>query len=160
MGDDAARHSGHCLCGAVRFEAAGAPLWTALCHCESCRRSTGGALVAACGYPREKVVFMSGAPTYYASSPGVRRGFCGACGTSLTFESTRWPGDVHLMVGNFDHPEHFAPQCHVFAGEQLSWLKFGDGLPRYRTVPSAGDLIGYGSKASISQLASCWPVSI
>jgi hypothetical protein len=68
-------------------------------------------------------------------------GFCPRCGTSLTFESTRWPDDIHLMVGNFDAPADFVPQCHVFAGERLPWLHVSDGLPRYRTVPSAGDLL-------------------
>ena len=109
-GNRTARH-GRCHCGAVQFTAIGEPLFVAFCHCESCRRSTGGALVAACGFRREDVAFSGAAPTYYISSPGVRRGFCARCGTSLTFESARWPDDVHLMVGNFDSPESFAPQC-------------------------------------------------
>jgi hypothetical protein len=141
MSGENAKNSGRCLCGAVRFEAVGAPLWVGLCHCESCRRSTGGALMAACGFPHENVTFTTAEPSYYASSPGVRRGFCAACGTSLTYESTRWSDQIHLMVGNFEHPERFSPQFHVFVGEQLPWLKFDDGLPRYRTVPSAGDLV-------------------
>lgn len=132
---------GRCLCRAIGFTTTGAPLFVALCHCESCRRATGGALVAACGFRRRDVAFDGMAPTYYTSSPGVRRGFCPRCGTSLTFESTRWPDDVHLMVGNFNAPEDFAPQCHVFAAERLSWLHIADGLPRYRTTPSAGDPI-------------------
>lgn len=139
-GDRTARH-GRCHCGAVHFTATGEPLFVAFCHCESCRRSTGGALVAACGFRRGDVAFSGAAPTYYNSSPGVRRGFCARCGTSLTFESTRWPDDVHLMVGNFDSPESFTPQCHVFATERMPWLRLADGLPRYRTVPSAGDLL-------------------
>lgn len=141
MGDEQVRYSGHCLCGAVHFEAEGPPLWTVLCHCNSCRRSTGGPITAWSGYLRERVHFTRGVPAYYTSSPGVRRGFCAACGTSLTFESARWPDDVHLLVSNFVHPERFSPQCHVFVGEQLSWLKFDDGLPRYRTISSAGDPI-------------------
>jgi hypothetical protein len=132
---------GRCLCGAVQFTATGEPLFVAFCHCESCRRATGGALVAACGFRRADVAFGDAAPSYYESSPGVRRGFCPRCGTSLTFESARWPDDVHLMVGNFDAPAELAPGCHVFAAERLPWLHLADGLPRYRTVPSAGDLL-------------------
>ena len=143
------RH-GRCQCGAIRFTATGEPLFVALCHCESCRRSTGGALVASCGFRRDDIAFAKMNPSYYASSPGVRRGFCPRCGTSLTFESTCWPDDVHLMVGNFDNPGDFAPQCHVFAGERLPWLRFADALPQYRTVPSAGDLMAAPDHPSIS----------
>jgi hypothetical protein len=141
MSGNRTTRQGRCHCGAVHFTAMGEPLFVVLCHCESCRRSTGGAVVACCGFRREDVAFAGAAPTYYASSPGVRRGFCARCGTSLTFESTRWPDDVHLMVGNFDVPETFTPQCHVFAAERMPWLHFADGLPRYRTTPSAGDLL-------------------
>jgi len=123
----------------VQFTAIGEPLFVAFCHCESCRRSTGGAVVAASGFRREDVAFAGAAPTYYTSSPGVRRGFCARCGTSLTFESTRWPDDVHLLVANFATPESLVPQFHVFATERLPWLHLADGLPRFRTTPSAGD---------------------
>jgi hypothetical protein len=141
MSEKQAERQGHCHCGGIRFTAIGEPLFVVLCHCESCRRSSGGAVAAWCGFRSEDVALAGIAPTYYASSPGVRRGFCPRCGTSLTFESTRWPDDIHLMVGNFENPADFRPQCHVFAGERLPWLHIADGLPQYRTVPSAGDLM-------------------
>ena len=30
--------TGHCHCGALRYEVTGNPLYKALCHCEDCRR--------------------------------------------------------------------------------------------------------------------------
>ena len=35
------KHSGSCLCGAVRFEVAGDFERFYLCHCEHCRKDTG-----------------------------------------------------------------------------------------------------------------------
>jgi hypothetical protein len=145
MAETRAERQGRCHCGAIRFTTSGEPLFVALCHCESCRRSTGGALVAWCGFRRGDVVSSGMAPCYHESSPGVRRGFCPRCGTSLTFESTRWPDDIHLMASNFDNPADFMPQCHVFAGERLPWLHFADGLPQYRTVASEGDPLPPGN---------------
>ena len=100
-------HLASCLCGAIGLSAAGAPLWVGLCHCRSCRRATGGVLMAAAGFPRQAVSIERGQMSYYASSPGVRRGFCGTCGTSLSYENARWPGDIHLMIGAF---EKFRPR--------------------------------------------------
>ena len=131
----------HCLCGAIEIRANGEPSWTALCHCQSCRRATGGVLMGAAGFPRDCVSVTRGALTYYASSTGVRRGFCGRCGTALSYENQRWPGDVHLMIGAFDDPASLAPQFHIFAEEQLPCLHFDDSLPRYRTTPSAGEMM-------------------
>ncbi len=134
-------HLVSCLCGAIGLSAAGAPLWVGLCHCRSCRRATGGVLMAAAGFPRQAVSIERGQMSYYASSPGVRRGFCGTCGTSLSYENARWPGDIHLMIGAFERPDALRPQFHIFAEDRLPWLKLADGLPQYRTTPSDGRLM-------------------
>ena len=134
-------HPARCLCGSIALSAKGAPSWVGFCHCRSCRRATGGVLMAAAGFPRDAVKVERGQISYYASSPGVRRGFCGTCGTALSYENERWPADIHLMVGALERPELLPPQFHIFAEEQLAWLHLADGLPRYRTTPSDGRLM-------------------
>mgnify|MGYP001828849422 CR=1 FL=1 len=71
-------HPGGCLCGAIRFQAIGAPLWTAYCHCQSCRRATGSPVAAFAGFPADRFVVTRGAPRRRQSSPGVVRSFCEA----------------------------------------------------------------------------------
>ena len=66
---------------------------------------------------------FTGDLSHFESSPGVRRGFCGRCGSTLTYEGDRWPGEIHLHVGAFDDPGTLAPTGHAFADERLSWLK-------------------------------------
>ena len=134
-------HLVSCLCGAIGLSAAGAPLWVGLCHCRSCRRATGGVLMAAAGFPRQAVSIERGQMSYYASSPGVRRGFCSTCGTALSYENERWPGDIHLMIGAFERPDALQPQFHIFAEDRLPWLKLADGLPQYWTTPREGRLM-------------------
>lgn len=130
------QHTGRCLCGAIRYRATGAPNWAAFCHCESCRRATGGAVNAYAGFPAENFRFEAGQPATFASSSGVRRTFCPRCGTSLTYASDRWPTEIHVLLGTADHPEDFTPQAHTFTKDSLPWLHFADGLPVYRTVAS------------------------
>lgn len=38
--------TGSCLCQKVRYKVTGAPLTTIICHCDSCRKSTGSAFMA------------------------------------------------------------------------------------------------------------------
>jgi hypothetical protein len=124
-------HEGGCMCGAVRYRVIGAPQWVAHCHCESCRRASGGAVVTWAGYTRETYQVTKGAPRRFASSPGVSRGFCGACGSPMTFESTRWPDEVHVGVGSLDQPGDFPPLVHVYASERLPWLHLDEHLQSY-----------------------------
>lgn len=49
---------GGCLCGLVRFEATGAPKWTAYCHCRSCRRHTGAPVSAYAGFAEERLSWL------------------------------------------------------------------------------------------------------
>ena len=120
---DEAKNEGGCLCGAVRYRVSGQPNWSAFCHCRSCRQATGSAVAAYASFPAERFSVLAGEPSHFASSEGVRRGFCGRCGAPLTFEGARWPGEIHIHLGSLDDPEVFPPTQQGFTREQLSWLQ-------------------------------------
>ena len=66
--------------------------------------------------------WVSGEPMFYASSPGVRRGFCNACGTSLTYESDDQDGGVHVLSATLDLPVTHQPLAVFCKNERLPWL--------------------------------------
>ena len=70
-------------------------------------------------------------PAAFRSSAHVTRRFCGRCGTALTFESDRLPGEIDLTTASLDDPEHVAPRDHVRTASGLSWMAARDGLPRF-----------------------------
>ena len=131
--------TGRCLCGRIKYQTDAPPRWIGHCHCESCRRQTGAAVATFVGYAEGDVEFVEGTRAMYDSSPGVRRGFCAACGTPLSYEADRFPGEVHLYVSTLDHPERFVPQFHVYYGEKIPWLEVRDALPRYKTTSYDGE---------------------
>ena len=55
-----ALRTGGCLCGAVRYESAGEPLFSLLCHCGDCQHQSGSAYVAAMRVPAAGVVQRHG----------------------------------------------------------------------------------------------------
>ncbi len=124
-------HEGGCLCRTVRYRVTGAPMWVAHCHCESCRKASGSAVVTWAGYTRETFEVAEGWPVRFASSPGVTRSFCPHCGTPLTYETERRPGKVDVTVGSLDEPAEFAPTAHVWESERVAWLHIADDLPRH-----------------------------
>ena len=44
---------GGCLCGAVRYEAVGEPLYSGFCYCEDCRKASGAGAVPFMGYSKD-----------------------------------------------------------------------------------------------------------
>ncbi len=123
--------SGRCLCGDVTYEYDGPENWRAYCHCESCRRNTSSPVTAFFGVPRSACRFTGKAPTVYESSPGVRRLFCGRCGSPMAFDADRYPDEIHLYAVTLNDPENYLPQCHVHAAERLPWFDVRDDLKRY-----------------------------
>lgn len=115
-------HTGGCQCGAVRFTAEGEAKFSARCHCTSCRRATGAEFSTWVGWRDEQVSWSTSEPLFYASSKGVQRGFCGRCGTPLSYSGKKWPGETHLLIGLFDAPQDFPPHGDAFRDEALPWV--------------------------------------
>lgn len=135
---------GHCLCGAIEYAFSGDPLWTAHCHCESCRRATSSAFATYVGVGLNQFQYLKGEPASYQSSPGVARYFCSTCGSPLAFVGDRWPGEIHLYAGSLEKPDAIEPRGHVHVAEQLHWADLHDDLPRFETVAKAGGPIRRG----------------
>lgn len=117
--------NGRCLCGAVRFTAT--PLeGMHACHCETCRRTSGGVFLSVdCG--DSVVVESPEALTSYASSEWAERQFCGACGSSLFWRGL--DGQTTMVsIQAFDDPAAFPfeseycidlkPASYGFSGDQ------------------------------------------
>jgi len=135
--------TGHCLCGSVKFEYQAEPKWTLNCHCESCRRATSTAMTTWISVPRSALRFTAHMPEYYASSSGVRRSFCGQCGSPLTYEHEQLPDEVHVLAGALSDPGAARPQAHIFVAEQLPWFDAADALPRFEQTRKDAKPIGH-----------------
>ncbi|MFL0691499.1 MAG: GFA family protein [Agrobacterium tumefaciens] len=122
--------SGHCLCGGVRFRAVGLVRTSGHCHCESCRRAASSPVTTFFTVPREGTELAGESLRYYASSPGVRRSFCGNCGSPMSFETERRPDDIDLYVASLDEGLSVPIGEHWHWDERVDWLTVVDDLPK------------------------------
>ncbi len=140
--------TGGCMCGAARYEVRGEPFWVGHCHCVSCRAHTGAPVVTFAGFKKDQVTFTEGQRQIYKSSPGVGRGFCGHCGTPLTWEGkSNLPGRGEIFefhISTLDEPEAFVPTSHFFYPERIAWFDLADDLPRYHGFDFDSDLCRQG----------------
>ena len=121
--------TGKCACGTITFTATPEELWVCYCHCDDCKKATGAPVSTYVGIQTKDVSFK-GTPKKYATSEGVSRAWCERCGTPISYESIRWPDEIHFHIGIFDHPEELVPTGHVYTKEQLPWFEVKDDLPR------------------------------
>jgi hypothetical protein len=94
----------------------------AVVHCQSCWRHSDAPVSVFAAFARAAYVVTKGEITKFGSSPGVQRGFCARCGSTLTCESERLPTETHFHVGAFDQAARLRPTRHIFPEERLPWL--------------------------------------
>jgi hypothetical protein len=132
-------HTGGCLCGAVRYRVGGPSVWKAICYCETCTRAAGAPAIAWAGIAKSRFRLLKGSIETYESTPGVLRGFCRRCGTTLTYrkdpEIVRGArDDVYIATRTLDDPDAYPPDEHVFYGERVGWFDAEDDRPHHDGV--------------------------
>ncbi|HEY0332742.1 MAG TPA: GFA family protein [Stenotrophomonas sp.] len=140
-----AQYSGGCQCGAVRFHVEG-ELTASICHCRMCQKAFGGYIAPLVSVRGARFGWTRGEPARFASSNLVRRGFCAACGTPLTYEA---PDGMAVAHGAFDDPAAIVPDRQYGLEARMPFFGALDGLPGTRTdqevnlTPFLADLVSY-----------------
>jgi hypothetical protein len=130
--------TGACLCGALRYEAAGLSHSLTHCHCSMCRKHHGAPFSTLATAPAHSFRWQSGEASvleYRSSTARVRR-FCGVCGSVAP---AAMKGDVLLPAGNLVGELGEVDGLHLFVGSKAPWHIIADDLPQYDTVPPGWD---------------------
>jgi len=121
---------GGCMCGAIRYRLRGPFTYSANCHCRSCQRAVGAGFVTYSAVAPDNFEVIKGELAIYASSPGVRRGFCGGCGTSLTYAGDKWT-DIAVLSATLDEPSAAVPTANVYLDHRQPWVALDESLKKF-----------------------------
>lgn len=140
-------YPGRCLCGAVRYRITGGAIASTRCHCRSCRLASGAPALAWVVVSVDALRHDGVAPVEFESSPGVFRGFCGRCGTSLTWRSIERPATIDVTTATLDEAASFAPTREIWIEHKLPWDTTDHALSHYAgssvgAAPIAPDTFG------------------
>ena len=125
---------GSCLCGGVRFEVAEPFSAVSHCHCESCKRISGGVGTTSGRSRSDAIRILEGAELIrsYTPAEGSAKSFCSVCGSNLF--GGGWPESelCSVRLSAIDSGFDGEPQAHNFVRSVASWETLPeDGLPRY-----------------------------
>jgi len=122
-------HKGTCLCGAVKFEVAGALNPPDACHCSQCRKQSGH-FWASTDVPRKDLTITGREHIrWFRSSERVQRGFCSICGSFLFWEAIK-KDTVAVAMGAFDSPTDTKLSMHIYVADKGDYYEIADGLPQ------------------------------
>jgi hypothetical protein len=145
MSDNSAK--GHCICGAVSFEARNVPRTFGVCHCKTCRRWSGSAFLEV-SVPTEDVVWHGSEHiAVRTTSDWGERAWCRECGTGLYFRVTQdgpFFGNFDIALGIFDDPAGFTMTHEIFIDHKPDSFAFAGSdralLTRQNCVEKFGAL--------------------
>ncbi len=113
-----------CLCGSVELEVDLANTEVAACHCNMCRKWSGGPMMAIdCG-DSLKITGKSSV-SQYQSSEWAERGFCSNCGTHL-FYLLKPANQYHLPAGLLAIDSEYSFTHQIFIDEKPDYYNFSD----------------------------------
>ncbi|MFQ5515204.1 MAG: GFA family protein [Myxococcota bacterium] len=126
---------GRCLCGDVIWQSKGPLELTSHCHCSLCRKSHGAPFATLALTPLEGFRWLRGREGLcsYESSPGLRRPFCGRCGSVVAAETGE--DRVAIPLGCLEGDPGVRALAHIFVGSKAPWYEIADTLPRFEAYP-------------------------
>lgn len=121
--------TGHCLCGAVWFTAKGPLRPVVACHCDECRRFSSSHWNATAAKRHNVTIEGEESLRWFALNEHARRGFCGACGSSLFFDPLA-RDYIAIGAGSLDKPTGLELAVHIWVPEAGDYYAIADGLPK------------------------------
>lgn len=122
---------GGCLCGAVRYRVRIDKPEGYYCHCRMCQLAFGSVFAPWVNVALADLQWLRDPPRRYASSRIAERGFCGRCGTPLSFHFNDSPR-IDLSIGSLDDPSAIPPGSHFAVETRVAAWHTPDGLPEQR----------------------------
>ena len=108
------------------------------CHCDSCRKSSGSAFVAAAGAPREATKITGDLTAYTETADSgrqVTRHFCPTCGSKVYSEIATVPDAFVIQAGTLDDPSWFRPKMNFYAAKALDWTPLDPDCRNFDAYP-------------------------
>jgi len=138
MGECGKRYAGGCLCGALRYEADGEPLYMGHCYCDDCRKASGSGFIPFMGFPGNAVRFSGEARQFRSKAArggDAVRNSCPVC-SSLVFGGEIGKTDSFtIYAGSLDDPTHFKPTIAIFNRDRPDWVPLPEGLKVFEAMP-------------------------
>ena len=125
---------GGCGCGAVRYRLVSAPIFVQCCHCNDCRRQSGGAFVINGLIETDRIEVLAGQLTHYTMPTESGRPHdlhrCNICNTTLWSDYGRREVLSFLRIATLDEPNALPPNAHIFTRSKLPWIELM-GAPEF-----------------------------
>ena len=145
-------YEGGCLCGLTRYRVNAKPVTMTACHCDACKKLSGGTNLLVISVPRESFQHLQGEVQRYRRTAESGRQSdvvrCATCGTRLWHEPLAFAA-INIAAGTLDNPSWVVPATHIWVERALpaaimqdDAVKFEGQMPRDQQIAALQKLYG------------------
>ncbi|THU94710.1 hypothetical protein K435DRAFT_724337 [Dendrothele bispora CBS 962.96] len=128
--------TGCCLCGAIKYELRGKPIYNILCHCYNCQRGLG-TMFATYSMMRKEDFSLTGELATYVdkstdSGTPLMRYYCSTCHSPIIATTAATEQIVGVFAGTLDEPHRsrWRPDKEQYVSCRAEWLPEDLGAAR------------------------------
>ena len=127
--------AGGCVCSAVRYRLATAPMFVHCCHCRDCQRQTGSGFAINALIETDRIDVVAGDLQAIAVPTDSRRPHrifrCPSCQTAVWSEYGGVAALRFVRVGTLDDATAVQPDVHIYTRSKLPWVALPEGVPAF-----------------------------
>lgn len=131
-------YQGGCLCGAVRYRLEARPLTIVACHCDACKKMSGGTNLLVFTAPRGAFHHVSGELLRFRRTAESGRQsdvvHCAVCGTRVWHEPQAFPV-ITIAAGTLDDPSWAVPASEIWVERASPAAIFHSDAARFHGQP-------------------------
>jgi len=125
--------TGSCFCKTVQYRLKSAISMAVNCHCNNCKKISGGAFASLAVVREKHLEITSGEESLatYQLSENLKKHFCSRCGTPIFNRNSRYPGRCMMTLGSLDNPAIVTPSVNVHCENRLAWVSLDETLQNF-----------------------------
>jgi len=131
-------YEGGCLCGAVRYRLNTRPQTINACHCDACKKMSGGTNLLIITAPRDGFEHLSGEVERFRRTAESGRQSdvvrCATCGTRLWHEPQA--PIIVIAAGTLDDPSWVVPATHIWVDKASPAALMHDDAVQFAGQPA------------------------
>ncbi len=120
-------YRGQCMCGRVSYICSHSPIWSGVCHCDACKKASGGPFAVFVSFSIIHHQWTGAPPSTYRSSAYANRFFCNECGNPL---GMIYDDDEEISVtwASLSETCRMRPEFQIFHENANAWALHVDTL--------------------------------
>lgn len=132
---------GHCACGQVSYESAAEPVFSGICHCKTCQRSTGSAFNPVVAVPTAMLTIKGETKSYSStgdSGKAVVHKFCPNCGSGIVSQPEIIADLSIISIGTLDDSSWVKPTMQIYCDDKQPWVSLAGEYQMFPKMPMPG----------------------